>query len=123
MVFAEVRLLRTHFVIAHPPTPSLREGEIGLVMSDYATTISRLAAQWGDRFVAPREAPRFKGYFHGPRVEVTRTRADGTTWVRRGRISISTGWQPVFLLMPRVNSTGSSDTLNSQNYVTRVISA
>lgn len=65
--------------------------------------------------------PSLREHFGVERVEVTKTRSDGTTWVRRGRVSVTTGWRPTLILMARVNSVGSSDVLGPNDKVTAVI--
>lgn len=46
-----------------------------------------------------------------------------STWVRTGAIGITTGWRPGYLIMPRVDSVGSSDliSLDTATHKTRVI--
>ena len=65
--------------------------------------------------------PSVREHFGVTRVEVTGTWADGTPNVRRGRISVTTGWRPALILMARANSTGSSDVLRPGDKVTAVI--
>jgi hypothetical protein len=66
-------------------------------------------------------SPKFKPYFNGPRIEVRTTYEDGTTYTRRGRVSISTGYCPVFLLLPRRDSKSSSDILKDTDEITKII--
>lgn len=66
-------------------------------------------------------APAIRAYFRGARIEVTRTYEDGTTWTRRGRVSVTSGWRPSLMLMPRADSRGSSDLLDSTDRLVRVI--
>jgi hypothetical protein len=40
-----------------------------------------------------------------------------TTEVKSGRVGITTGWKPVFILMARSNSTGSSDILREKDEI------
>jgi len=66
-----------------------------------------------------RDKPRVK-------VETSYFDANGTllsTWVRCGTVGITTGWRPAYLIMPRVDSVGSSDlvSLDSATCKTRVI--
>jgi hypothetical protein len=53
-------------------------------------------------------------FVSGQRVKVRNTR---TGDVRTGIVSRSMGWAPVLLLIHRVNTTGSSDTLNGSDEV------
>jgi hypothetical protein len=75
----------------------------------------------GDRFSEDGLAPQFRPYCHGPRIEVRTTLPDGTTFTRRGRVSITTGWIPVFVLLPRRDSRGSYDVLKKDDEIVRVI--
>lgn len=93
-------------------------------------SISRLRAEWtaqGKEFSTQRLAPQFFPYFTGcragPRIEVRTTYDDGTVWIRRGSVSISQGWQPVFLLLSQANASGSSDVLKETDEITAVLSA
>jgi hypothetical protein len=75
----------------------------------------------GDRLSEVGLAPQFRPYYNGPRVEVRTTYPDGTTHTRRGRIGITAGHHPVFILLPRRDSRFSSDTLNDRDEIVRVI--
>ena len=54
------------------------------------------------------------------RVRVETTWDDGETYIRTGRISVTTGWRPAFLLVHRSSDTGSSDVLGPRDRVTHV---
>jgi hypothetical protein len=82
----------------------------------YVSTLARFQARHGDKFSAPKDVDHLTRYFNGPRVEVT-----GPMGVRRGRISITTGWAPSLLLMHREGTVGSSDLLGPEDRVTAVI--
>lgn len=63
-----------------------------------------------------------------PRVKVETAYYDEegvliSTWVRTGTVSKTTGWRPGYLIMPRVDSVGSSDliSLDTATHKTRVI--
>ena len=63
-----------------------------------------------------------------PRVKVETAYYDEkgvliSTWVRTGTVSKTTGWRPAYLIMPRVDSIGSSDlvSLDTARCKTRVI--
>lgn len=75
----------------------------------------------GDKFTEAGLASQFRPYCHGPRIEVKTTYSDGTTHTRRGRVSITTGYAPVFLLLPRRDSRSSSDILHADDEIVRVI--
>lgn len=75
----------------------------------------------GAKFDESFLAPKFKPYYNGPRLEVRTTYPDGTTYTRRGRIGITTGYHPVFLLLPRLDSRSSSDILNDRDEIVRII--
>lgn len=65
-------------------------------------------------------AGQFKPYFRGPRIKVTTTYPDGETFTRFGTVGVTTGWRPVFLLMKRSDSVGSSDVLGPDDKVVAV---
>ena len=66
-------------------------------------------------------APNFKPYYRGPRIEVRTHNPDGTTFTRRGRVGITSGYCPVFILLPRSDSRSSSDILKDTDEIVRVI--
>lgn len=75
----------------------------------------------GAKFDEALLAPKFKPYYRGPRIEVRTTYPDGTTFTRRGRIGITTGYLPVFILLPRRDSRSSSDVLDDRDEIVRII--
>lgn len=86
-------------------------------------SLDRLRFEWSSRgkeFSTHRLAPQFYPHFKGPRIEVRTTYDDGTVWIRRGTVSISQGWEPVFLLMSQANADGSSDVLKDTDEITAV---
>lgn len=63
-------------------------------------------------------APQFIQYFeNGQRIEV-----ETNGEIKRGRVGVTTGWKPVFLLMLRRSDRGSSWVLGKDDKVLRVIS-
>ena len=95
-------------------------------MSKYAARLARGQRQWLDLFDpseldAVHESVR-RHFETGNRVEVVTTYGSGETYVRRGRISTTTGWRPSFILMHRVSDIGSGDVLGPNARVTAVIS-
>lgn len=87
------------------------------------STLGRLKARHGARFSEAYLVDRFRPWFDGERVEVCRTYPDGTTWTRRGRVGMSCGWAPVFLLLSRRGARSSGDVLQACDHVTRVVPA
>lgn len=75
----------------------------------------------GDKFTEAGLASTFRPYYNGPRIEVRTTYSDGTTHTRRGRVGITTGYAPVFLLLPRSDSRASSDVLHADDEIIKVI--
>lgn len=75
----------------------------------------------GDKFTEAGLASTFRPYYNGPRIEVKTTYSDGTTHIRRGRVGMTTGYAPVFLLLPRSDSRSSSDILHADDEIVRVI--
>lgn len=90
-------------------------------MTDYRSILDRLRRTHGTLFSEDLLAPKFKPYLFGPRIEVRTTYPDGTTHVRRGRVGITTGHLPVFILLPRRDSRSSSDILDDRDEILRVI--
>lgn len=91
-------------------------------MNNLTARKSRGVARYGEQFdPSGLDATHWtirQAYESGERVEVTTTYANGKTWVRRGRVGVTTGWRPVFILLPRVTSSGSSDVLGPDTIVT-----
>ena len=88
-----------------------------------AASLDRLRSEWASRgkeFSTHALAPQFHPHFKGSRIEVRTTYPDGTVWIRRGTVSISQGWQPVFLLKSQANAHGSSDVLKDTDEITAV---
>jgi hypothetical protein len=75
----------------------------------------------GSRFSEGNLASQFRDFCHGPRIEVKTTYSDGTTYIRRGRVGITTGPAPLFVLLPRSDSRSSSDLLHADDEIVRVI--
>jgi hypothetical protein len=53
---------------------------------------------------------------------VRTTYGDDSAYVRRGRVAITTGWLPVFILLHRQGDSGSSDILKDTDEIVRVVS-
>lgn len=63
--------------------------------------------------------PLFAEYLHtDTRVKVTNL--DFPAMTRTGRVGVTGGWNPVFILLPRRDSVGSSDTLGPRDKVVGV---
>lgn len=85
-------------------------------------SLTRLANLHGHRFDHSRLALQFVEHHDSKaRIEVRTTYPDGTTYTRRGTVAMTTGYQPVFILMPRSDSQSSSDTLGPEDEVVRII--
>jgi len=66
-------------------------------------------------------APQFIPYFHSEvRLKVSTSYPGGETFVRFGTLGVTTGHKPVFLLVPRRTSTGSSDILRKDDVILAV---
>lgn len=65
--------------------------------------------------------PLIRNHFHGARIEVIRTWPNGETYVRRGRVSVTTGYRPALMLMHRTSDTGSSDLLGEYDRLGAII--
>lgn len=89
-----------------------------LPRSSYAQYQVHKRRQFGAQFSTTDLAPQFVPYFEsGARIEVR----SPSGWTRRGRVGITTGWRPAFLLMSRTNCRGSSDVLGAGETVVRVV--
>jgi hypothetical protein len=60
-------------------------------------------------------ASQFKPFFHGDRIKVS-----GPMGVRFGRVGITTGTKPAFLLMHRITDIGSWDVLGKDDKIISV---
>lgn len=82
---------------------------------DYATG---KFAEYGSKFDETNIAENFKPYFEsGERIEVKLSWGE----VKRGRVSVTTGCKPSFLLMLTQRSLGSSILLTKKDRVLKVI--
>jgi hypothetical protein len=89
-------------------------------MKDFQSYITRKEKEFGDKFDPSDLALHFVKYYEsGERIEIKTAYGE----VKRGRIGITTGWKPVFLLMSRRNTIGSSETLSRHDKVLRTICA
>lgn len=90
---------------------------------DYRNHIANKRREYGDKFDASDLAPQFIEHFEsGDRIEVAFAGVDGEVYeTKRGRVGITTGWKPVFLLMLTTRSIGSSYTLGMKDRVVRVV--
>lgn len=67
-----------------------------------------------------RDAAQFAPYYgKAVRVKVIRE-SDGEPYVRTGRVGMTTGWKPAFLLVHRVSDHGSSDLLSGRDRIVAV---
>jgi len=90
-------------------------------MNKYDSAIARLRARWGAEFTEPDTTREQRGHFRGDRIEVTTTYDNGETFVRRGRLSITSGWAPSLMLIHRRNTCGSWDLLDKNDKITATI--
>lgn len=88
-------------------------------MRSYREFLASKRRQYGDQFDDADLAPEFIPYFEsGERLEV---KVDSE--IKRGRVGVTTGWRPVFLLLLTRRSVGSSYILSSQVEIVRVVAA
>lgn len=83
-------------------------------MRSYQEYIERKKAQYNGKFDASDLNPEFIPHFES-KERITVQFSYGER--RRGTIGITTGWKPIFLLMARKDSTGSSDTIGKDDKV------
>jgi hypothetical protein len=87
-------------------------------MSNFESYLKRKEREFGSEFDASDLAPQFVEFYNNnARIEV-----DLGFEVKRGRIGVTTGWKPCFLLMLTKRSIGSSYTLGKNDKVLRVVS-
>ena len=87
-------------------------------MTKYNDLIARKSSEYGAKFDASDLNPAFIDYYNsGERIEVEIYGAK-----ERGRVGITTGWKPVFLLIHRISDRGSSTTLGNGDKFLRTIS-
>lgn len=85
-------------------------------MSEYIAYLKRQSKKYGDKFDPSNLAPQFAPYLHS----WNRVTVDMWDKVRKGYVGVTTGWRPVFLLMHRLTSIGSSNLLNSEHKLLEV---
>lgn len=85
-------------------------------MSEYTQYLERQVKRHGDKFDPSNLAPQFAPYLHS----WNRVAVDMGDKVRKGYVGVTTGPKPVFLLMYRLTSIGSSNLLNSEHKLLKV---
>ena len=85
----------------------------------YQKFLEKGRQDWGDKFSDENLNPAFIPFFeNGKRIEVEFPWGER----KRGRIGVSTGWMPIFLLMLTRRSMGSSWTIRENERVVKIIS-
>ena len=92
-------------------------------MTKFEQFLNHKAVEYASKFDQSDLAPQFVNAFNSDsRVEVEFVNDKGEVYeTKRGRISVTTGWRPVFLLMLTRRSTGSMYTLGAKDRIKRVI--
>ncbi len=89
----------------------------GNEMRSYEDYVARKQREHGDRFDSSDLAEKFIPYYENQnRIEV-----DFGYEIKRGRIGVTTGCKPAFLLMLTTRSLGSSHLLNESCEVLKVV--
>lgn len=89
-------------------------------MNNYNDFIARKRAQYGEKFNPSDLAPQFIPYYEsGQRIEVKQPYKDEPNL--RGYVGIATGWKPVFILLSKSNSHGSSEILSAKYKIVKTI--
>lgn len=84
----------------------------------YQEYVDKKVREYGEKFDTSSLAEQFVQFFEsGERVEI-----ETGGEIVRGRVGVSSGWKPCFLLMRRTSDMGSSYTLSANDKVLRVIS-
>ena len=88
-------------------------------MKNYQSYLDSKKQQYGEKFDSSNLNPAFIPYYENQkRIEV-----DFGDDKIRGRIGVTTGWKPCFLLMRTTRSIGSSWTIGKTAKIVKVISA
>lgn len=83
-----------------------------------ADVIAKKQIAYGKRFDDSDLVHKFIPFYEsGQRIEVD----FGYGTIKRGTVGMTTGWRPVFLLMLRKDSVGSSWTLSNKDKIVKVI--
>ena len=82
---------------------------------NYGDFVARAKQQHGVKFDDSSLNPAFISAFNSQE----RITVDFGYETKRGRIGVTSGWKPCFLLLPRVDSTGSSYTINQTDKIIR----
>ena len=84
---------------------------------NYNDYLSRALYRHGDKFTCKNLSNQFIKYYNNQqRIEVN----FGDGLIKRGRVGITTGWAPVFILLLTKRSRGSSFTLSDQDTIRRI---
>ena len=87
-------------------------------MKKFTDYLQRKQIEYGSSFDDSELSKQFVPYYENQkRIEVKMSWGE----ILRGRVGITTGWRPVFLLMLKVNSTGSSIILTDDDVILKVI--
>jgi hypothetical protein len=82
-------------------------------MTKYEALIARKRAEYGDKFDDSALAPNLiDAYNSGERITI-----QSDFWRERGRIGVTSGWRPCFLLMRRISDRGSSYMLKASDTI------
>lgn len=88
-------------------------------MPNFQEYITRQEKKWGNKFNPSNLALHLCKYYESQeRIEVKTPYGE----TKRGRIGITTGWNPTFLLMARKNACSSSEILTRGTVIIKVIS-
>lgn len=86
-------------------------------MTPFEEYTDRKRREYGDKFDASALPAKFVPYFNSDqRIKVRSSYG----WEHTGRVGITTGWRPAFLLMARSNQIGSSDVLDASDEIIAV---
>ena len=87
-------------------------------MSKYQEYVIKKFNEYGDKFDPSDLAKNFVPYFiSGDRIEVKFSYGE----IKRGRVGVTTGWKPCFILMLRTSDRGSSWTLSDKDEIIKTI--
>ena len=87
-------------------------------MTTFKDYLTGKRADYGKKFDPSDLAEKFIPYFEtGQRIEVKTEYGE----IKRGYIGVTTGWKPVFMLLSRYDSHGSSELLSKKTKIIKAI--
>lgn len=86
-------------------------------MTKFEEYLQKKKREYGEKFDPSSLAPQFIPYFNNERRIIVQIKHGEEI---SGKVGVSTGWRPVFLLLKKSTSTGSSDILGQEDLIVAV---